>query len=292
MYKNTSPPNYESGQWLAQRYVLAECIGHGGHGVVYKAFDTQMQKYVAIKLLHRKLASDPEFNLRLLREVQATRALTGTAAVEVYALSSDEYGSLFIVMELLNGESLESYTERFEQQGQFVPISHLNAIFSPIIQTLEHAHTCGIIHRDLKPSNIFVLASPPFLTVKLFDFGLAKVMNATPLTRQGMIAGSPSYIAPEVWDGDPQTLDHRIDVYSLGVILFRTLGGQTPFSGSIPELMRSTLQSTRPSLHRLRPLELPQAVDFWVQQALAIDRTHRFQSVRELWNSLCSLLSL
>ena len=144
----------------------------------------------------------------------------------------------------------------------------------------------GIIHRDLKPANIFVLDEAVGGGVRLLDFGLAKDLNAEALTKEGAITGSPSYIAPEGWAGRPQDIDQRIDVYTLGVVIFRVLGGRVPFQGKkMYDLILSVTRGPRPSLHALRP-DLPPSVDQWVEQALASSRDQRFPTVRSLWSSL------
>ncbi|WP_437732208.1 serine/threonine-protein kinase [Sorangium sp. So ce1335] len=126
--------------------------------------------------------------------------------------------------------------------------------------------------------------------VRLLDFGLVKVMQADPLTREGAIPGSPSYIAPEVWKGRPQEIDHRIDIYSLGAVLFRTLAGRVPFSGaSRVDILIAAARGPRPSLYAFRP-DLPPEVDAWVARALAVAPEERFQDVRALWAALEPLL--
>ncbi|WP_437304906.1 serine/threonine-protein kinase [Sorangium sp. So ce388] len=126
--------------------------------------------------------------------------------------------------------------------------------------------------------------------VRLLDFGLVKVMQADPLTREGAIPGSPSYIAPEVWKGRPQEIDHRIDIYSLGAVLFRVLAGRVPFSGaSRVDILLAAARGPRPSLYAVRP-DLPPEVDAWVARALAVVPEERFQDVRALWGALGPLL--
>jgi serine/threonine-protein kinase len=126
--------------------------------------------------------------------------------------------------------------------------------------------------------------------VRLLDFGLVKVMQADPLTREGAIPGSPSYIAPEVWKGRPQEIDHRIDIYSLGAVLFRVLAGRVPFTGaSRVDILIAAARGPRPSLHAFRP-DLPPEVDAWVARALAVTPEERFQEVRALWAALEPLL--
>ena len=183
------------------RYELISVIGRGGHGIVYRALDLESGVEVAIKFLHDSVAIDPQYNIRMLREAQVMAALAGTSAIRIYGLRTTMEGALYLVMELLFGEDLDEYLLEIETVGQRLPVHHLFDLLDPIVDTLEAAHQRGIVHRDLKPGNIFVLASGG---VRLIDFGLAKVMAASPLTQDGMVAGSPSYIAPEVWRGNPR----------------------------------------------------------------------------------------
>ena len=125
----------------------------------------------------------------------------------------------------------------------------------PVVHTLEVAHNAGILHRDIKPGNIFVLNDG---TVRLLDFGFAKFVRMRGLTMAGFVAGSPSYIAPEAWKGDPGLLDQRIDVYGLAVVMFRALTGKPPFvAGELVELLKMATTGKRPSLHKLAPRPAP-----------------------------------
>jgi len=272
---------------IARRYELHEVLGQGGHGVVHRATDRRTGQQVAIKLLHPSVATDPEYNVRMLREAQAMAALSGTSAIRVYELGATEDGLLFLVMELLVGKDLSQRLASIEARGHRMDARLLIEYLGPIVDTLEAAHQRGIVHRDLKPSNIFILDGGG---VRLLDFGLCKMMSASSLTMDGMVAGSPSYIAPEVWKGNPRILDHRIDVYSLAAIIFRALAGRVPFDApSVYEKFQLATTGERPSLHALRP-DLPPLVDDWVRIALAIDPAKRFQNVRGMWNALRAVI--
>jgi serine/threonine-protein kinase len=274
---------------IDDRYELVRVIGRGGHGVVYAAIDRESGIEVALKFLHDSVAVDPQYNIRMLREAQVMAALAGTSAIRVYGLRTTMDGALYLVMELLSGADLDDYLAEIESVGQRLSIHMLFELLDPIVDTLEAAHARGIVHRDLKPANIFVLDSGG---VRLLDFGLAKVLAASPLTNDGMIAGSPSYIAPEVWRGNPRVLDHRIDVYSLGAIAFRALSGNVPFqAGSLIEKFQLATTGERPSLYAERP-DLPHEIDSWVAQALAIDPDMRFHQVRGMWNALRAVLGV
>ena len=274
---------------IDERYELERVIGRGGHGVVYAAIDREAGIEVALKFLHDSVAVDPQYNIRMLREAQVMAALAGTSAIRVYGLRTTFDGALYLVMELLSGADLDEYLAEVESVGQRLSVHRLFDLLDPIVDTLEAAHARGIVHRDLKPANIFVLESGG---VRLLDFGLAKVLAASPLTSDGMIAGSPSYIAPEVWKGNPRVLDHRIDVYSLAAITYRALSGDVPFAAhSLIEKFQLATTGERPSLHAERP-DLPKEIDAWVAQALAIDPDMRFHQVRGMWNALRAILGV
>ncbi len=274
------------------RYTISRVIGEGGHGIVYEAKDQVLGSRVAIKCLHANVASEPGFKTRMMREARAMGALSGTSAVQVLGVGRDGEVGMYIAMELVDGRDLDRYLRELEAEGTRIDVSKLVAIMSPIVETLAVAHDAGIIHRDLKPGNIMVLDSTARGSVRLLDFGLAKDMSAETLTLEGTIAGSPSYIAPEGWRGKSDQIDHRLDVYALGAVIFRALAGAPPFDARVMPLdqfLVAVLRGPRPSLHALRP-DLPPAVDGWAQRALALARDDRFASVRELWSAFRTIV--
>ena len=278
-----------AGRILDGRYQLLQLIGQGNHGVVYRAVDQVSRYEVAVKLL-RDVEANAEYYVRMVREARAMAALAGTSAVQVHGFGSDVDGSFYIVMELLSGMNFEEYLTRLESRGGRLPLPHMIWVLDPIVATLEAAHDRGIVHRDLKPSNIFLLDAHLGGGVRLMDFGLVKLMGARPLTRQGMVAGSPSYIAPEAWAGNPTKLDQRIDVYGFAVIVFRVLAASVPFETSdLFEKLRLVTTGKRPSLRALRP-DLPADIDIWVEQSMAINPEERFTRVRASWTALRSIL--
>ena len=271
------------GTRIEDLYELDAPIGKGAHGVVWRARDLRTGELVAIKFLAPSVSSDPQYTVRLLRESQAMAALAGTSAIHVHGLRATPQGAPYLVMDLLVGRDLEQHLDDLAARGARMSAADVIRTLDPVVDTLEAAHHRGIVHRDLKPANVYLLDAGG---VRLLDFGLAKVMAAAPLTQDGMIAGSPSYIAPEVWAGNPRALDHRIDVYSLGAIAFRALAGRVPFDGeSVVDKWRQATTAERPSLHALRP-DLPPEVDSWVAEVLAIHPDARFQNVRACWNAL------
>ena len=278
-----------SGEVVGQRYELQEIVGRGGQGTVYRASDRWMQRAVAVKILGTKALREPHAVERLMREQQAMSTLKGTAAVELFDLFRGEAGELCLVMEFLKGMDLDDYLFTIELHDGRIPLERVLSIFEPIVHTLETAHAEGILHRDLKPANIFLLEGGG---VRLLDFGLARLKQSMPLTAPGTVMGSPSFMAPEAWQGISDLMDARVDVYSLGVVLFRVLAGKLPFAGtSMQEKFRAAISSERPSLRKHRS-ELPPAIDDWTLHALALDREQRFANVRALWSAFVAALGL
>lgn len=285
---------YQVGDVIDGRYKLLGIIGSGGHGSVFRAEDMgQGSMQVAVKCLHDNLTSQPVFLTRMQREARAMGLLAGTSATEIFAFNQSQTGVFYIVMELCQGQDLESFLAAYEAQHQLVPVQRMLELLTPIVDTLEAAHARTIVHRDIKPANIFVLDTPSRGGVRLLDFGLAKEIVGGPGgigTVDGTVTGSPSYLAPECWAGKPRQLDHRVDNFALGVVVFRMLGGRLPFTGKrFVDLMLAVARAPRPSLHALRP-DLPVAVDEWVNKALAAPAEARYQSVREMWTDLQKIL--
>jgi serine/threonine-protein kinase len=193
-----------------------------------------------------------------------------------------------MVMELLEGETFEEHLAGMELFGDRISAFELLTIVDPVVRALHMAHAKGIIHRDVKPANIFLMAPELGGGVRLMDFGLAKLAGAEQLTKAGMVAGSPCYIAPELWSED--TYDHRIDVYSLAAVVFRALAGRPPFMGAnTVELYIKATSAERPRLSPYRP-DLSPEVDMWVARALAIRSDDRYPYVTTMWNDLVQIV--
>lgn len=276
------------GETLDGRYQIHEELGRGGHGIVYRATDLTNNTQVAIKLLRAQIEDDPQYAERLRREAQSLAALWGSSVVRVHGFGTDPEGTVYMVMEFLEGENLEVHLRDIETFGDKLNVFTILQTLDPVARALHAAHSMGIIHRDVKPANIFLVSPDQGGGVRLMDFGLAKISGAMALTAAGMIAGSPSYLAPEMWHA--QSFDHRADVYSFGAVVYRALAGCAPFvAPSNEELFIAVTTAPRPKLSTYRP-ELPVDIDMWVERALAIDRDQRYAYVPTLWNDLIRIL--
>jgi serine/threonine-protein kinase len=221
---------------LGGQFRVLEKIGTGGMGSVYKAEQPAMNRMVAIKILHPKLAGRKDLTSRFRREARAMSQLTHPNTVKVFMYGElEEDGSLYIVMEMLEGRNLN---QTVRKEGPMVPERAI-PILIQVCGALQEAHELGIVHRDLKPENIFLSKQggmPDY--PKVLDFGLAKVTErqmqpgSVILTQEGMVFGTPEFMSPEQAQG--KTLDARSDIYSLAVILYEVLTGKLPFTARTP----------------------------------------------------------
>lgn len=274
------------GELIGRRYRVLELIGQGGQSRVYRGLDLQHGDEVALKVLKSDVKrADPDAVERMFREAYAMASLHNTAALRVLDQTWTDGGSFCLVTELMRGRELGSWLEQRESAGQTVELATLEKLLAPILHTLSEAHARGIVHRDLKPSNIFVIDEEHGGGVRLIDFGFAKFTRLRGFTKEHVIAGSPSYIAPEAWLNKRALFDQRLDVYAMGAVIFRCLAGRPPFeAGNLLELLEAVTRGKRPSLHALRP-DLPEEVDEWAKYALSIEPEERFQSAAALWNA-------
>ncbi|HWZ93029.1 MAG TPA: serine/threonine-protein kinase, partial [Polyangiaceae bacterium] len=282
--------------WIvAGRYEVGEVVGRGGYGMVRRAIDLKTGQLVAMKVLSADAGKDPHWVERMLREQQAMVAMAGTCAVSVVDLCRLASGAPCLIMEWLEGRDLERQLCDWEAEGKLPSLDLVLEILRPLASTLQRAHELGIVHRDIKPANVFLTAgatdsSTANGAVRLLDFGLSRMRSATPLTVAGMVMGSPSYIPPETWRGNSSLIDHRADLYSLAVIVFRMLAGQLPFeTPSLVEKLQLVTTGERPSVCALRA-DLPSTADDWMKRALAIEPDQRFQSAREFYDTLTRAL--
>ena len=277
------------GDVIDSRYRLDQEIGRGGHGLVFRAFDFESNQSVALKILNQSTTEDPQYTVRLWREAQSLAALWGTSVVRVFGFGTDHAaGFVYMAMELLEGETLAQHLINLEAFGDRMSAYAVLEALDPVARALHTAHSKGIIHRDVKPSNIILLYPESGGGTRLMDFGLAKIHGSMQLTQAGMVAGSPSYISPEVWRAKP--FDHRIDVYSFAAVIFRTLAGRPPFKGgSMVDILMAATMGERPRISDYRP-ELGPGCDEWIARALAIEADDRYPYDSSMWNDFIRIV--
>ena len=240
------------GQTINDRYRLDALLGDGGMGTVFRAFDRNLDRQVAIKLMHSHFARQPEFRKRLIQEAQTAAKLDHPSIVRMYDFGESDLG-LFITMEYVDGGSLREHLQRLQSMGKFLPFSQSMQIGIQIAEALDYAHRRGVIHRDVKPGNIILkrLSHPdepgeqPFRAV-LTDFGLVKLQEGIPMTQSGATVGTPAYMSPEQCEG--MELDGRSDLYSLGIVLYELVTNRLPFSfQSLADAISTHRRGTRPA---------------------------------------------
>jgi serine/threonine protein kinase len=208
---------------LANRYLLRRMLGQGNFGAVYEAQQINLERTVAIKLLHRHLVQDQSIVARFLREGKAASRLKHKSAVQIYDCGDDD-GVLWLAMEFLEGETLEKHLSK----GTYISPAESIKIIGELCDALHDAHKHGVIHRDLKPQNIMLEATERGFSPKILDFGFASCLDDTLLTKSGITGGSPPYMSPEQWRG-LKYADPRSDIYALGLIAYQLLSGKRPF---------------------------------------------------------------
>lgn len=277
------------GSVLVDRYRVDKLLGRGGMGAVFKGQQLTLKRPVAIKVLHPDLARDAQIVRRFEREAQSTAVLEHPNIVRVLEFGTTEHGHLFIVMQLLEGHELD------DAIGEPVPVRQAMSYMIQILRALDHAHRHGIVHRDLKPENIFVVEDDDGREVlKLVDFGIAKIVgghgdhdeSATPMTKLGLVFGTPQYMSPEQATG--METDARTDLYSAGLILYAMLAGHPPFEADDPvALIRMQVGVEPPPL----PGDIPPTVVSFVMKLVAKDRAQRYQTAAEARQAAEALLS-
>ncbi|HEY2841687.1 MAG TPA: serine/threonine-protein kinase [Pirellulales bacterium] len=259
---------------LAQFDVM-RVLGRGGMGVVLEAFDSRLQRNVAIKVLDPELAGDEIARQRFCREARAAASISHENVVAVHQVEkAGEEGLPYLVMQVINGESLE---QRLTREGR-LPLREIVRIGMQASHGLAAAHAQGLIHRDIKPGNILLEA--PQDRVKLTDFGLARVAEDVKLTRTGYVSGTPLYMAPEQALDEPT--DHRADLFSLGAILYEMCAGHPPFTGnSVLVILRQIADTKHRPLREIDPT-IPQWLSETIDRLLAKKPADRIQTAAEL----------
>jgi len=266
-------------------YRAIELIGEGGMGVVYLAEHPGIGRRAAVKVLRTGLTDNPEIARRLFNEARAANAIRHPGIVEVFDCGTLPSGDSYIVMELLEGENLAA---RLRQVGK-LPIADARRIAAQTAAALAAAHAAGIVHRDLKPDNLYLVADDRDTSgemVKVLDFGIAKLAQdgsgpASVRTRTGSVMGTPAYMSPEQCRGT-RDIDHRTDIYALGVILFEMVCGRPPFvSDGFGEMIHFHLNEPPPAPRTINPA-VPEDLERLILWCLAKDPAARIQTMTDV----------
>jgi serine/threonine protein kinase/dienelactone hydrolase len=257
-------------------YKILEKIGGGGMGVVYKAEDTKLKRVVALKFLPPELTRDEETKRRFIHEAQATSVLQHTNICTIHDIDQTDDGQMFICMDYYEGETLKLKIEK-----GILKIEEAIEYTIQIAQGLQKAHEKGIIHRDIKPANIIITNDS---VVKIVDFGIAKLSSRTMLTKEGTTLGTVSYMSPEQTRGD--SVDHRTDIWSLGVIFYEMLTGQLPFKGEYDQAVMYSIINEEPEPPKNLKKDITVELEKIIIRALAKDKNSRYNSANEMLKDL------
>ncbi|WP_437281381.1 serine/threonine-protein kinase [Sorangium sp. So ce375] len=269
-----------AGTLVDQKYVVERVLGEGGMGVVYLARDVHTGLHVVLKAVRQELGHRPDVRARTLAEGRALAQIDHPNVVHLKAVVA-ERDDLWLVMQYIDGESLEQALARYAEERRLMPLPEALSIFRQIASGIAAAHREGVIHRDLKPANVLIRKKDG--VAKVTDFGIAKA-EADALAGRGLtkgIIGSLYYMSPEQVLGRRE-LDKRVDIYALGVVLYEMLVGRVPFDAeSDIEIMRQHAEEPLPRVSAVRH-DVPPALDAFLQKACAKDRADRFASCEEM----------
>ncbi len=269
------------GQKIDGRYQIIRTIGEGGMANVYLAYDTILDREVAVKVLRGDLASDEKFVKRFQREAKAASSLNHPNIVEMYDVGEDN-GNYFIVMEYIDGKTLKSLIKK---RGG-LSLAETVDIMMQLTSAIACAHDSFLIHRDIKPQNVLILEDG---RVKITDFGIAIAMNSAELTQTNSVMGSVHYLPPEQANGSGATI--KSDIYSLGILMYECLIGKLPFKGeNAVEIAIKQMKEKIPSMCSQNEL-IPQSVENVVLKACAKNPRNRYESVSEMHEDLKTALS-
>jgi len=266
------------GQTIAH-YKILEKLGDGGMSVVYKARDLKMNRLVVLKFLAPYLTRDEQAKLRFFNEARTISALDHPNICNIHEIDRTADGRLYMVMAYYEGETLKK-----KMTGEPLALTTAVEIIKQIAGGLAKVHERGIVHRDIKPANVIITKCGE---VKIVDFGLAKLAGNLNLTRTGTTMGTAAYMSPQQAQG--MKVDHRTDIWSLGVILYEILTGRLPFSGRYDQELWYAIVNTDPEPIAKFRSDLPVAIRNLVARALEKDLETRYQNVRDLLADLQNL---
>ncbi|HEU4577864.1 MAG TPA: serine/threonine-protein kinase [Polyangiaceae bacterium] len=289
MQSSTKTSWGSEGTVIADRYRLDEAIVRGAMGTIWRAEHLRLRAPVAVKLLDPILARDQEMRGRFLQEARSAAAVRSSHVVQIFD-SGIEGGLPYIVMELLEGESLDV---RLAERGPLSP-GELRKVFGEVARALAKAHSLGVVHRDVKPSNIFLSREGPYEITKLVDFGIAKVKSESLQfthvgTKMGTLLGTPQYMSPEQARGSC-TVDYRTDLWAMAIVACECLTGRCPFSGKTVGDLTVQICTERPTA----PSQLgdvPPGFDAWFFKATGKTPGQRFKSMAAMDGALTPILA-
>ncbi len=257
------------------KYRVVQRLGRGGMAEVYRAYQTTLDRYVALKVILPQLTADPDFLKRFEREAKNVAALRHPNIIQVFDFDV-EAGQPYMVMEYIEGDALNRLLAKLAQRGQTLPEAQALRVVREIAQALAYAHKQNVVHRDVKPANVMLDKSG---RVVLTDFGVAKMVGGETLTATGTATGTPAYMSPEQALG--AAVDQRADLYALGVILFELITGRVPFEAETPlAIMLQHAHAVRPSPRQWQP-NLADGLERLILKSLARDPGERCQSAEE-----------
>jgi serine/threonine-protein kinase len=296
MVKGPDPADPLVGISLGGRYKVIRAIGEGGMGIVYEAIHELIEKKVAIKVLRDDFSKRPEVVERFRQEAKSASRIGHEHIVDISDFGETPTGQSYFVMEYLDGEDLANILAR---EATLAPGRAVDIVLQ-CCRALGAAHAKGIVHRDMKPENVFLTKRDEQVDfVKIVDFGIAKMSDietegapGRKLTKTGMIFGTPEYMSPEQAAG--KELDHRVDVYALGVILFEALTGRVPFVGdTFMGILTQHLFEEVPPLRAINPsVVCPEALEVVILKALAKDPANRYAAMSEFGRALATAMDL
>lgn len=268
------------GKTIANKYEIVESLGRGGMAEVFRAYQENLDRHVAIKIMHSFLASEENFLSRFKREARAMASLNHSNIVGVYDFDVQD-GMYYIVMEFVSGGTLKQRLEALDSRGERMPLPLAIQLVLEIADALAYAHEQGMVHRDIKPGNIMLDAGGHAV---LTDFGIAKIMSGPSFTATGAMIGTPAYMSPE--QGLGQTGDERSDLYALGVLFYHMATGRLPYEADTPLAVILKHVNEPVPVPTILASDIPEPIQAVIIKAMAKDPDERYQSARDLATDL------